>query len=267
MPTVYVIHCAQDLEFIEETLLQSLPCNGFDRWISSDDMRASRAASAVNTRVMAECRAILAVVSRAAAQVPEVRDEAAGALACKTPVVVVLAGAIDAGDRARFPPGLWSLPRVDFTAGVPAAQSELADLLPPAEPVTEASELGSMARTIEWNETIFSAALAEIVERHDHNRAQVLIDTLARHAMHQTNPYPPKPANTDLTVLRSSRQFKLMRRYAEAVLASGTTDAKVRRQYGQSLIEQKEFAGALQVLRSIVEDSASRRAKWWRRKA
>ena len=52
-----------------------------------------------------------------------------------------------------------------------------------------------------------------------------------------------------------------MRRYAEAVLQSGTTNETVRRQYTQSLIEQKAFALALEVLFAIVRDPKSKRSE------
>src|ERR1044072_4829116 len=48
-----------------------------------------------------------------------------------------------------------------------------------------------------------------------------------------------------------------MSRYGEAVLASGTNDEKVRRQYAQALIEQNELDRALAVLNSIVQHPAS----------
>jgi len=248
MSIVYVIHSEQDLDYIKGTLLRSLPSNGFDRWVSS---------SLMTPQAMARCRVILAVLSRAVSDSPQVRDEAAIALESRLPVIVVLVDRIGDEDRGRLPQGLWSLPLVDFTEDLSAARDELADLLPPVEPSVEESELSEAARPIDWDEQIFSASLAEVLKRHDHSRARALIEAFARYLEHRPYPYPPDPANADLTVLRKDRQFKLMQLYAETVLASGNSDAKVRRQYAQSLIEQKAFDRALDVLASITKDGAS----------
>ncbi|HKH46245.1 MAG TPA: TRAFs-binding domain-containing protein [Thermoanaerobaculia bacterium] len=242
MSIVFVIYSPQDLDFVQGTLLRSLPSNGFDRWVSA-------------AHLMAQCRVILAVISRAAVASPFVRDDIATALDSKRPVIAVLADCIEGEEQARLPKGLWALPLVDFTEDVSAAREDLADLLPPVGPLAEADELSRAAQSIEWNEEIFSASLADVVKRHDQSRARVLIETLARSMEHR--PYPPRAANADLAVLRKDRQFKLMQRYAEAVLATGTTDAKVRRQYAQALIEQKAFDRALDVLASITQDGAS----------
>jgi endonuclease G len=48
-----------------------------------------------------------------------------------------------------------------------------------------------------------------------------------------------------------------MRRYAEAVIASGTRQDGVRRLFAQALIETREYDRALEVLQSIIDDPAS----------
>ena len=114
--------------------------------------------------------------------------------------------------------------------------------------------LARLAEPIEWNEEVFSESLADAVRQHDHNQANRLVEAFARHATHRRDPYPPDYANRDSVALRQERQFKLMRGFGDAVLATGTKDEKVRRQYAQSLIEQKAYARALEVLASIVGD-------------
>ena len=106
-----------------------------------------------------------------------------------------------------------------------------------------------------WSETTFSALLSEAVHRHDYNRGVALLADLETHLAKRGSPYPAPDARTDLKTLRDKRQFLLMRLYAEAVLKSGTADARVRRQYGQALIELKEFAYAIEVLTEVVADT------------
>ena len=250
MATVYVVHSDADLDFVRSTLLRPLPSLGVDRWVSS---------SLVGQRAllcMERCRAILIVVSGASLGAPGVRDEIAMAIASRSPAIVVLAAAVPARDRARFPEGLWSLPAADFAASPEAARRDLANLLPPMSGVEDV-DVRLVAEPIEWREEIFSARLAAALSRHDYSRAQGLIETFTRHAKDRTYPYPPDHAVKDLYALRQQRHFKLMRRYAEAALASGTASAEVRRQYAQSLIEQRVFGHALRMLESIVIDSTS----------
>jgi endonuclease G len=99
--------------------------------------------------------------------------------------------------------------------------------------------------------------LEDAISLHDHNRADTLVRAFTEYIKGRPYAYQPSHANRDLKVLRDYREFKLMRRYGAACLASGTRDEKVRRQYAQALIEQKQFDGALEVLNSIVEDPTS----------
>ena len=119
----------------------------------------------------------------------------------------------------------------------------------------EKSATPRTAARVEWSETVFSALLSEAVKRHDYNRGVALLKALEDHLAGRGAPYPSRHARTDLKALRARRQFLLMRRYAEAVLKSGTGDAQVRRQYGQSLIELRDFDHAIKVLTAVVADT------------
>lgn len=173
-------------------------------------------------------------------------------------MLVVRIDDVGGSDLDRLPKGLLSLPVIDFTRPLAVARHELAALLPPVEFVRDSDVLARLAEPVEWNEEVFSESLADAVRQHDHNQANRLVEAFARHATHRRDPYPPDYANRDLVALRQERQFKLMRGFGEAVLATGTKDEKVRRQYAQSLIEQKAYARALEVLASIVGDPNSR---------
>jgi subtilisin family serine protease len=255
MSIAYVIHCDADLDFVQGTLLHPLPSNGFERWVSSAHLRDRRDLTLSIPQAMAACGVILAVVSRSAADSARVRAEIEAGRASPSPLIVVQAEDLTEGDRTRFPQEVWLLPLLDLRQPGPAARQELAALLPPA--AVETTALSGVAQPIDWNEEIFSEALLNVVSLHDHNRAETLIATFTRHIEQRPYPYPAQHANTDLAVLRRERQFQLMRRYGLAVIASGTRDEQVRRQYAQSLIEQRAFDQALEVLGSIVGDPNS----------
>jgi subtilisin family serine protease/tetratricopeptide (TPR) repeat protein len=250
MSVAYIIHCDADLDFVRQTLLRPLPSRGFERWVSSAFLRDLKPAE-----VMPSCGVILAVVSRAAAGSASVRAEIEEGRASSTPMIAVQAENLTDEDRARFPKEVWLLPLVDLCEPDSQSRRQLAALLPPAG--TEKTGLSDVAQPIDWNEETFSEALSNALNRHDHNQTEALIEVFNRHIKERPYPYPPKHANTDLGQLRGKRQFKLMRRYGETVIDSGTSDAKVRRQYAQSLIEQQEFDRALKVLNSIVQDPDS----------
>jgi hypothetical protein len=195
-------------------------------------------------------------LSSASIESSSVREETAQALASGRPVIVVRI------EPDRLPAELSSLPIVDFAPGSEAtARRALAELLPPPDLRTEENGLSSVAKRIAWSEEIFFESLVEALDHHAQSRAQSLVDTFVRHIEHRPDRYPERHANRDLSVLRKQRQFKLMRRYAEAVLQSGTTNETVQRQYAQSLIEQKAFELALEVLFAIVRDPKSERSE------
>jgi subtilisin family serine protease len=255
MSIAYVIHCDADLDFVQGTLVRPLPSNGFERWVSSAHLRDRHDLTLSIPQVMAVCGVILAVVSRSTADSARVWAEIEAGRASPSPLIVVQAEDLTEGDRTRFPQEVWLLPLLDLRRRGAAARQELAALLPPA--TVETTALSGIAQPIDWNEEIFSEALLNVVSLHDHNQAETLIAAFTRHIEQRPYPYPAEHANTDLAVLRRERQFKLMRRYGDAVLGSGTQDEQVRRQYAQSLIEQRAFDQALEVLGSIVGDPNS----------
>jgi endonuclease G len=132
-------------------------------------------------------------------------------------------------------------------------------LLPPVDGALADAETPKDAERIEWNEEIFSAALASATERHDHARADSLVAAIVGHLVHRLYAYPPQHAYVDLQKLRQDREFELMRRYAEAVIASGTRQDRVRRLFAQALIETREYGRALEVLQSIIDEPGSSR--------
>ena len=239
MATAYVIHAGSDLEFVEKVLIRSLPSNGFDRWVSSSHPQQRSVRTLAMRDLMEMCQVILVVVSRELLDARSLQDEIAIALGRRRPTIAIRAaplpeGALDNRLLAAF----RLLPAIDFTVPSVVASRELADLMPPAGSPTAPGALADVARPIEWNEEIFSARLAEAMNRHDRNRADGLVETFMRHLAERKYPYPPAHARRDLSSLRAERQFKLMRRYGETVLASGTVDAQVSRQLAQALIEQ-----------------------------
>lgn len=74
MSVAYIIHCEQDLGFVEKTLIPPLPSNGFDRWVSSQHLGPSTPSLPI-AEVMARCHTIVAVLSRAAVDSPTFRSE------------------------------------------------------------------------------------------------------------------------------------------------------------------------------------------------
>jgi endonuclease G len=255
MATAYVVHSDSDREFVEKTLLRPLPCNGFDQWISSHHFPDQPDQIA---RVVASCGVILVVLSKASADSSVVRAELTVSLESPTPTIIIQTDYSRAEEQspAKLPERMWSCPVVEFSGAQGEALLELADLLPALD-VNEPKPVQG-AQRIEWNEQILTASLREAASRHDYNRASRLIDAFTHHIRTRPYPYPPDAANADLAVLRNERQFKLMKRYGEAVLASKTKDEKVRRQYAQALIELGFFDQALEVLNSIADDSGSR---------
>ncbi len=252
MSIAYIIHAEADLSFVKETLIRPLPVNGFDRWISSESLPDQDPQP-----FMAQCQVILAVLSRKAADSPLVHDQIAVARMSPTPTIAVLAENLSDDERKLFALDVWLLPFWDRREVDQNARQELAALLPSSREES-GTTLEGLAEPIEWNEEIFSEALRDVLKVHDQNRARTLINRFTTHIEKRAYPYPEKHANNDLAALRSDRQFRLMRSYGAAVIASGTHNEKVRRQYAQALIEQREFEEALKVLNSIVEDPTSK---------
>ena len=255
MATIYVIHDPADRAFVESTLLKPLPSLGFDRWLSPDVPGSP--APVRGTLAIESCAVAVVVVSAAARRSETVRHEAGLALKATQAVIPVQLDETDPDDVAE---GLGALPKIDpgdaiTRAAVPMwkrLRDGLPELLPPVDAWVETfpSKAGI---AIGWNEEIFSEYLQAALTHHDFNRGESLIVSLQRHLAEQPYPYAATHARNDLKTLRRKRQFHLMGRYADMVLASGTDDLEVRRQLGQSLIERGQLDDALPILQEIVE--------------
>lgn len=261
MATAYVIHAGEDTPFMKERVLRALPSNGYDCWLARHHFADAAPERDAIGRAMDQCQVILGVVSPAilgsAASIQEIEL----ALASRRMLIVVQLAPLGELDAARLPSRLWAMPKVDLAVeGPEEAERLLTALLPPFEAEPDAVPPDGAER-IEWNEEIFSAALAHATTWHDHARADALVAAIAGHLATRPYPYPPKHAIADLQKLRQEREFKLMVRYAERVIASGTREDKVRRLYGQALIETGQYDHALKVLQSIIDDPESSKSE------
>lgn len=87
MRTAYVIHDAADRAFVEHGLLKPLPCLGIDRWLSFRHVAAQTDGTLASlAQAIAVSDVVLAVVSSAAIDSTQVKDELE--LALKPPVPV-----------------------------------------------------------------------------------------------------------------------------------------------------------------------------------
>jgi endonuclease G len=259
MPVVYVIHAREDERSVRGALIPPLPALGFDRWVSAAILSRRAADSLPWPEAIANCAVVLAVVSDKLSGAQ--REEFSVVLRSGKPRISVRLGA----KPASLDSETMTLPAVTFERPDDAtdprtarAWRDLADLLPsPGDSVVDRG-LSAIAEPIDWNEQIFSQFLEDAVSRHDYNRGNALVNAFVRNLEDRRYAYPSGPANRDLGLLRAKRQFTLMRPYAEAVRASGTDDFKVRRQYGQALIELGAYGAALKMLRDIIGDAPAK---------
>ena len=97
-----------------------------------------------------------------------------------------------------------------------------------------------------------TAALARQVERavaaFDHPRTTQLCEVLIAQVRASDEPFPELPARRVLSALRRKRQFQLMARVADALIASGRDDMVIYRQYAQALLDQGLTGAGLGVL-------------------
>ena len=100
-------------------------------------------------------------------------------------------------------------------------------------------------------------ALAVALGEFDWQQAATITESLVRRLKEATEPFPDKQAPAVLNELRRKRQFVLMARLAEAFEASGLTDAVIRRQHAQALIDQGNLDPAEPILTKIVADPLS----------
>lgn len=257
MATVYVILAEGDTLFLKQRVLRGLPSNGYDCWLARYHFAGAKSEEHAIAQAMDQCQVILIVLSPAILGSPTSIEEIDIALTGRRTLIVVQIAALDEQDAARLPARLWALPKVDLTVEEEEeAVRLLTGLLPPVdgEPETVAPK---DAERIQWDEEFFSATLASATDRHDHTRAESLVTAIVGHLLHRPYAYPPQHAYADLQKLRQEREFELMRRYAEAVIASGTRQDRVRRLFAQALIETREYGRALEVLQSIIAEPDS----------
>ena len=247
MALVLVIHDAADLTFVEGRLNPPLPALGFDRWISSVALDAGRAGKLSPAAAIAKSSAVLAVIS-SAASLDAHRERVAQARKTSTPVIAVCVKpvAIAAGDA------VWStLPLVPASDNDERFWHDLAAVLPA---LPSSSKRTTSGVVIPWDSRVYSALLNLAISRHDYHRSDDLVSALTGYLKNNKTSYPDDAAKTDLDELRRKRQFSLLSRYGEAVIASGVKNPTVRRLYAQSLIELADYASALKVLKKIVAD-------------
>ena len=256
MPIAYIVHADQDQDYVHHHLAQTLPPLGYPRWIASQFLPADISPA----RAMAASAAVLAVVSNAAARTERVRLEVTAALTHAHRVIPMqidgtAVGAVTTALATRAAIDAWYSPHAprDMVA------SELAVLLeaslPAAREMAADPLVASVARAAPWNEQVYSELLERALSRHDYTRTTDLVTRLTNHLRAQSVAYGTPAASRDLGALRRRRQFALMQHYAEAVLASGTDDFQVRRQYAQALIELGEYEHAIVVLTRIVDEA------------
>ena len=245
-------------DFIVETLLKPLPSLGFDRWV-----RATEESDAALASLRAS-RAFIVVVSQASRQSDAVRRLATHALKAPQPTISVQ---LDRTEPEQVADGLGAVPAIDPGDEIPTVpmamriREGLPLLLPPVEPAAERAE--QQGELIEWNEEIFSGYLQDAVTQYDFSRGQALVASLARHLRERPYPYPDRHARADLRTFRRKRQFLLMDRYADLVIAAGTQDLEVRRQRAQALIELGRMDDALPLLNRNAEEATPGEGEWF----
>lgn len=239
MPAVYLIQHPTDEGFVRESLLPPLPSLGFDRWIAGPPSAIKYSS------------AVLVVLSAPAARSVEFSAAAEDALRSRTPVVVVHRTTF--GDTGGVVAALRRAATIDSV--IAGQRSELwrrlARLLRPDAALE--GELDGAVQPIRWSTDAFSVLLADAARRSDFTFGTELIAAFTSHVVRRGAAYPAQAAQRDLSTLRNMRQFVLMRDYAAAATACGSEDHTVHRQYGQALIELKQFDEAINILRKVVE--------------
>ncbi len=257
MATVYVIHAAEDRAVVER-LLRVLPMNGYEYWSSTVHIQSGSEVERAIPDAIDRCAVVLVVLSSASVRSQWMAAEIDLALKSGRPLIPIQTEKLDPGDGSRLPAALWAIARIDLAMeGEREGTDLLVASLPPIAIDSEGAIAPEYGERIAWNEDVFSTSLGDATRRHDRARAESLVSAIVRHFASRPDPYPPKPAAADLQELRQDREFELMRRYGEAVIASGTTKDKVRRLFAQALIETKDYDRALEVLQSIIDDTSS----------
>ncbi|MFY9610160.1 MAG: serine protease [Blastocatellia bacterium] len=102
-----------------------------------------------------------------------------------------------------------------------------------------------------WNVAQFQKDLEEVTKRFNRKRAGELCDNLISHLYRSGDPYPKEQAEKILDILRRKCWFREMQKVADAMILSGRSTPKIRRQYAQSLIDQEILVAAISILTDI----------------
>jgi len=252
MATALVLHHVADESFVQGSLSPILPILGFDRVRLDIGDRVELPAVDV----------VLIVISASALPDQGFIKQETAALESRCRMVPIVLDVAVIGD---LPKELAMLPAVHLKpdGGKPLFEQLKALLQPVAraattkKPAFATAEGGRRAKPAaggrEWNGPAFSSLLKQAVDTYDSFGSAELVESFAAH-VGAAGSYPASDASTDLKVLRSKRQFHMLCRYASALVEAGPTPPIVRRQFGQALIEQKNYERALSVLQSIVRE-------------
>ena len=240
MPAIYLISAEgdeDDAKFVAESLMAPLPALGFNRVITN------------RAETISATAAVLVLVSPATAGSEIFIAKAVEALRSRTPVVVIQRPAEDAG---AIPAELRAAATIPEAVAADKGElwRRLGRLL--TSDVMPDRRLDTMGDALLWNVDAFSVLLADAARRNDFEFGSQLVTAFAAHIAVREHPYPATEAGNDLDGLRRTRQFVLMRDYAKAAIDGGSKDPKVRRQYGQALIELKRFGDAIKELLRVV---------------
>lgn len=113
--------------------------------------------------------------------------------------------------------------------------------------------IGKMYPSARYYVNAIESAIADL----DRSRVSELCRELIKGLPAMATPFSVRPARTILHALRRKRYFVEMCQLADALISNGLTDAQVKRQYSQALIELGQFAAALRFLEEILDDDAS----------
>jgi hypothetical protein len=96
--------------------------------------------------------------------------------------------------------------------------------------------------------------LGQALETFDWPAADTLCNEIVELIHQQGEGFPPASANRVLKALRGKRRFECLTLVTEALLRSGHADARVRRQYAQSLIDRNILFAPELVLHNNIHD-------------
>ena len=93
------------------------------------------------------------------------------------------------------------------------------------------------------------------ISNNDKVNAATLCDQLVKELYHQPDQFSVNDLENTMKGLRAKRMIHLMVRLGDACLQTSRNSLKIRRQFAQSLIEEKLFTGAMEILDDIIEDT------------